>query len=391
MKNILVISDCPRRGGSTGLTGAFVVGLSAIAESCKVDLFDTSFFTSHKGTDYKARYYYKMPGRLVDKIGLSIPHLSAWYKESVICKKLTSILKNVKYDLIVVYQVPLYSDRLVEIAHRYGVKTLLRPWGSEVLRVNDNVKKRLLKAYSETDFVGGDPETNVIQNAINVYGVQVPKIVNLAAGLPGVRKLMETKGTLTKEEMKKTLDIPFDSNVIVCGYNAYAGQHHPEIIDQISSIKQYLPNNTLLVFLLTYGGDDRLAYIEVLKQQCEQKGIKALFFSDFLTAEQMAYLHLVTDMFINVQPTDSGNAFLVEALYSENTVICGKWLDYPQLQKYGVPFYQCESLDTLGETIKGIITGASTKIVVPKKLTEEWTAKNRITFKDRWTDFLNKI
>lgn len=389
----LVISECPRRGGGAGLTGSLLDVLSHLPDyPCEVDLLDSSFFLGHKAKDYCCNHYFSMPSSWIVKIGLSIPHLSSYIKERIVCGQLKKELSRRKYELVIVYQVLSFSDRIVSIAHRYGTKVLLRPWGSEVLRVSDQLKPRIQKAYNMTDYVGGDPDSNVIHNAIEVFNVERSKIINLASGLSGIRNLIRVKeSNPSQETMAANLGISANSFLIVCGYNAYAGQRHTEIIDQIASVKQYLPDNYILLFPMTYGGDNRIAYIEQLSELCNSHGLTAKFIKDFLSAEQIAYIHLLTNLYINVQPTDSGNAFLIEALFCGNKIICGSWLDYPQLMKYGFPYYQCESIQTIGDTVKQVLCGSEPERKVPQELIDEWADRNRITPEERWTSFLLNI
>lgn len=390
---ILVISECPSRGGGAGLTGALLDVLSQLPNyPCEVDLLDSSFFLGHKANNYSCNHYFSMPSNLIVKIGLSIPHLSSYIKERIVCRQIRKALSQSKYDVVIVYQILPFSDKIVNIAHSFGSKVLLRPWGSEVLRVSDHLKPRIQKAYNMTDYVGGDPDSNVIHNAIEVFNVEQSKIINLASGLSGIRNLIRViESNPSREAMSANLGIPANAFLIVCGYNAYAGQRHSDIIEQIASVKQYLPENYILLFPMTYGGDNRIEYISHLRELCSSCGLKAMFIKDFLSSDQMAYIHLLTNLYVNVQPTDSGNAFLIESLFCSNKIICGSWLDYPQLMKYGVPYYQCESLQTIGETVKQVLSGAQPERTVPQELIQEWTERNRITPEERWTTFLLNI
>lgn len=87
---------------------------------------------------------------------------------------------------------------------------------------------------------------------------------------------------------------------------------------------------------------------------------------------KLAYLHLITDLFIEVQPTDNGNMFMVEALFAENQIVTGKWLNYKLFEQYGIPYHLIEQLDELPDMLHGLFTGDIPKAVIPSLLLEDF-------------------
>lgn len=392
-KQILIISECTKRSGSEGLTTQLVSLLNRIKEPiCNVSVFNRFLARGNHVSDYPNNDYYYIPTSLFLLYLLRIPMFGNWLRIQLVSYRLKRVFKNHKFDLMIIYQIPNYSHKLVRIAHAFECKVMLRPWGSDVLRASRKEQNSIRKAYHEAEYIGGDPDSNVIKNARQLYSVPENKIVNLLSSFKSVNRIFELKGLYSREQMSQDLSIPLNRKNIICGYNLGEGQRHKLIIEQINSIKQYLPSDYQLIFPITYGWNkDSLQYKESLKLLCRQYGLNAVFLEKFLTTDQMVYLHLITDLFITIQPTDSGNAFLIEALMSGNQIITGKWLSYTQFERFGSPFYLCEKPEDLGKVLKDYFTNAVPPVYPSKSLIEDFIERTKVSPEERWSTFLATI
>lgn len=372
-KKILIVCPCSIRGGSIGLIEEFLTQFDTLREDyCDLDLYDTNFYEIHKPENYKVNRYYGLKIGIVEKIIRMIPRFRAWYSMKRIVKRFKEIMNKEKYDLVISYQVPPYIDKLVTISHQHGAKIALFPWGSEVLRANKKLEEHLRTAYDDTDYVAGYEDSNLILKARNVYKVPGEKIKEQKIFFKGIKKMIEVDKSLNRSEMAHIVGIPESDYNIICGYSGCRPQRHIEIINAIVEIKDSLPINYQLVFPVTYVAEP--GYIEELKNLCDNNNLKSVFLTQYLTDEQIAYLHLLTDLYINIQPSDAGNAFMIEALYCNNQIIVGKWLNYVQFEKYGVPYHTIETIDELPVRLKEIFLNNIERIKVPKELIEKYSA-----------------
>ena len=189
--------------------------------------------------------------------------------------------------------------------------------------------------------------------------------------------------------MHEALHIPFSNYNIICGYNADPGQQHLSSIAALSCVKERLPEDYQIIFPVSYG--DRNGYIDSLKKACETYGLNSFFIESYISDEQMALLHLITDLYINNQKTDNGNAFLVEALSCGNCIISGSWLLYTQFEDYGIPYYQFESQKELGNVIKSIIEEDHPTVSVPNELIKDLQSRTIGNLKNEWSLFFKQL
>lgn len=368
MKNILVVSNCSKRGSSTGLTGKFLEQLSDIdRKEYSISLLDLSFSKSSKTqSNYPVECHYKLPKGIISSIISRIPKIRALYSSKVAKKAFQVILKQRTFDGVILYQVQPNADEWVRIAHENNTKIMFFPWGSEILRASNDVKIHLQHAFSEVDYVIGAQDANTLIYAKEVFNVPDNRILQYKNYLKGVKLIKKIRGKLSRDEMLSSLKIPQSNNIILCGYNGYAGQRHKVIIDAISKCKDVLPDDYILVFPITYGASNE--YIQELKNYCAQSKLNSYFITEYLSDEQVAYLHLVTDLFVQIQPTDDGNDFMKEALFAENRIVTGRWLKYLQFEKYGIPYYSIDTLEELPAVLYSIFTGEKQTLTIPLEL-----------------------
>lgn len=367
-KQFLVVSSCTTRGNSGGLTGQLVKHLNTVKyDLFEISLFDIGFFNYNRYIDaYDVKNYYELPKHRFEKVIRKIPEIRVKYAELLVLNTFDSLLSNKHFDLIIVFEIPAFADRLVTISHKHGAKVIFYPWGSDILRCSNHIKKRLQKAFNDVDFVTGSPNSNCIISVLNDYGVPKDKLRLKKLRLNGTREIDEVVGKYSKKEMLEKIGIPYADYLIVGGYNGSQVQRHKLIIESIAENLTVLPSNYLLIFPITYGCNETY-YLE-LKELCEKFGVKAYFIRDYLTNNQIALLHLATDLFIEIQPTDSGNAFLIEALYAKNQIITGKWLKYEQFEQFGIPYHLINDPEELSLMINRILTGKEQPVVVPESL-----------------------
>lgn len=367
-KQFLVVSCCSTRGDSGGLTGQLIKHLNLVkGDLFEISLFDIGFFNYKRCLDaYDVKNYYELPNYGIEKLFRRIPIIRGKYAEWLVLNTFDSLLRNKHFDLIIVYEVPSFADCLVTVSHKYGAKIIFYPWGSDILRRSNRIKKRLQKAFNHVDFVAGSPDSNCIISVLNDYAVPESKLRLKKLTLKGTREIDNVVGKFSKKEMLAMIGIPYSDYLIVGGYNGSQSQGHRLIIKSISENTSVLPTDYLLVFPMSYGCEE--SYYLELKELCEEYGVKAFFIRDYLTDNQIALLHLSTDLFIEIQPTDCGNAFMIEALYANNQIITGKWLKYEQFERFGIPYHLISEPEELSQMINHIMTGKEQPIVVPDPL-----------------------
>lgn len=391
MKKLLIVSFCPKRGGSTGITGKLVDSLKELdSEEYEVSLFDTDFFErNHNPQEYPVAQYFSLQKYCIEPLVRKIPFVRSLYAEWLIRREFRKILSNNTYTLIALYHTPGSSYFIVKWAHKYRIKVIMYPWGGDIMRCSRNEKKRIQKAFNIVDFVGGAEKSNCMLSAERDYNVDVNKFKFQRHYISGVHVLQNLIGKKSRKEMHEALNIPISSCNIVCGYNGYETHRHDIIIDSIASVKNYLPKDYQLIFPLSYGASAE--YFQHIKDKCEGLGLNAIYITNFITNEQMAYLHLITDYFINIQVADCGNAFMIETIFAQKQIITGKWLHYEQFEQFGVPYHLIDAPEELPVMLKKLFVGNEPLSEIPEKLLDIFRIPANYKKGSYWAELLDSI
>lgn len=315
-----------------------------------VDFLDNSYGFDNiaiNGVDH----LYTIEQTLFNRILIRIPKLRMFLVKKKTCKMVEKLIQENKYDMVNMQVVYDYAVIVMKSCQVNNVKTLLSPFGSEVIRVSAKQKRRLRGAFDRATFVATKENSSFSEYLSKTYGVDDSKFVSYGAGSETISSIIKLKGKSSREQMSYELGIPVSNYNICCGYNAQKAQRHKEMLKALADNKEYLPNDYQILIPLTYG-EGKKQLLEELKNMSKELSLKTVFFTDYMSADNVALLRLVTDLFVHVQTTDAANASLQEFMLAGATCINGKWLSYPYLEADGIPYYQCESIHNLGRTIK---------------------------------------
>lgn len=376
MKNILIVSGCGKRRDTIGLIGSLLASFENLDKTkYHISLLDTDFFErNHQPSDYKVDCYYALENSLIDSIIRHIPRIRTLYSDRKAIITYKHILSSNHFDLVVVYQIPQYADKLVEIAHTKQTKIVLEPFGSDILRASTSESIRLKEAFSKADGVVGRAKSNVMIAAQELYNVPEEKLKVQREYVRGIKLLKSLSGKLSRSEMHESIGIPTSKYNIVCGYSGRESHRHSMIINALIQVKDVLPEGYQIIFPMTYGAGEHheiiINYANKLKEVCDGAGLNTVFMTDYKTAEQMALLHLITDLFIEIQPTDNGNAFMIEALFARNKIVTGRWLNYKKFEQFGIPYYLLDNPEDLPSMLRRVFTHQIEEAIVPPALVD---------------------
>lgn len=397
MKKILIVSPCTKRRDTLGLVSGIISTFSRLDKSrYNISLFDTSFFErNHNPKDYDVDNYWGLDKHCFDRIMRHVPYFRASYASRMAVKTFRRLLKEQRFDVVVVHQVPNFADELVSVAHDNGAKIVFEPFGSDVLLVTGKDKNNIKKAFKKVDGVVGRKKSNILIAAQEIYKVPENKIFEQREVVSGVIRIKNLRGKLSRLEMHREIGLPYSDYNIVCGYSGRTTHKHRQIIDALIQVKDVLPEGYQIIFPMTYGAGQHheiiINYATELKSKCEEAGLNTIFMTDFKTFEQMTYLHLITDLFIEIQPADNGNAFMIEALYAQNQIVTGRWLNYKRFEQFGEPYYLIDTPDDLAGKLREIFTGKIEKAKVPQELVDFFDVPEGYDKSAFWSDLFDNI
>jgi hypothetical protein len=266
---------------------------------------------------------------------------------------------------------------------------VITPWGSDVLRVEGEKNlKKMQRVYGAANYVAVDPDTYLAETIVMKFNCNPAKFYSLEFGMDYVDYVIDTRPNKTEEEAKDRFGLK-GNYVITCGYSTAPSHRHENIVDAVSSIKEDLPDNMVLLFPFTYGWGSK-KYIQGIKDKCVALGIKAVFVEEYLNNEDLYLLRLATDMFVNVQTTDAGAASVMQYILCNKKIVSGTWLKYYTMEKYKPLFYYpVDTMEELGEKI--LKAYLSEEIKISHELVEYVMGRGWKNEMKKWNEFFMSI
>ena len=258
-----------------------------------------------------------------------------------------------EYDIVNIH---FPKPRLLKVMpwlKRMSKSIIITPWGSDVLRVNDdNAIRRMRTIYSYASCVTVPPCSQLGETIVGKFKFDPAKMCPLRWGLDYVDFIEDAKPHKSVEESKARFGI-CDKYVITCGYSSSPSHRHEAIIDAVNSVRGDLPKNLLLLFPFTYGWGAS-EYIQSIKDKCRSLGLESVFIEEFLDLEDLYILRMATDMFVHVQTTDAGASCVMQYILAHKKIVHGSWMKYRDLEQYKPLFYfPVDRMEDLGKVILG--------------------------------------
>ena len=288
-----------------------------------------------------------------------IPRLRILIKEKDITLSFKEFIfgrmtENVQYDVVNYHYLGNETLKCWEQIKEISQTTLLMPWGSDVLRRSRQYTMRMKLYISHYDFICASDNPRFKQELIDKLGVKESQFVDLDFGSESIDRLMDNE-QISREDAKEALGLA-GKYIITVGYNAHEEQHHIEVLEALTSIKDRMPQNTLLVFPMTYGGKQQ---VERVKLKVEQAGFEYKIYDQYLSYQDIVYLRKCSDMFVHAQTTDSNSASLAEYLFCGCTVVNAGWLKYEHFEQFGTPYYTFVNFESLPQVLEKAIANGS--------------------------------
>lgn len=174
--------------------------------------------------------------------------------------------------------------------------------------------------------------------------------------------------------------------IVVVGNNGNINNNHIDILETIESLPAPVKNQLFVIIPATYALEN--TYREKLFHRLEISSFRGKILTKFISNEEMAALHVSTDVYVTMQNSDANSAFLLESLYSGSLCIAGSWLPYKKISTL------CSNLkfaDTFGELneilqsfFKALDDGDKFKC---DRILKEYYSKNIV---NEWSKILSK-
>lgn len=310
-----------------------------------------------------------------------------------VVKQFYQLSKNSHFDIVNIHFAQYYMYFALPFLRKMSKRLVLRPWGSDILRLHGKKKKRTLaKLYNSADYIMTGIEDNVGAALANNMGVNSAKFVPLGWGSEEVDYINSHLQEMSRDEAKARLGLE-GRYVIACGYNAYRAQCHELIIRSLAEKISQLPTNYTLLFPVNYGSsvsEERTTYIGYLKSLCFELNLNAVFSENYLGPADLFVQRRAADMVVHIQTTDEGNLSLQEFLLCGAKIVHGNWIRYSYFDRYQPRcYFPVEEPEDVGVVVVNAIQ--SPEIVVNQELLAECRGKGWNEVMKRWNKFFVSI
>lgn len=377
--NILIVGN-----GNDNHIVRFLKNLKEKLPNTRIDFLDYGTDINLKCKDLCDNVYiqykiFSFIGKVVSKIFKLkfFLYFSYWFRYLLI--------KN-KYDIVNVHTPKRILFWTIKQIKKKCKNIVFTPLGSDVLRQDAKSIILLQQIYEYADYVTAS-KTGFRTKLQDILNVSEEKFYDVGFG-SDMLDLIAANETLTKSEAK--IKLGFDGKfIITVGYNANPAHHHIEIIEQINKVRNKLPENLLIVLPMSYYVTSKQHIIDV-KELLHKYNLEYYCFEKYISNDELLLIRKCSDVFIHAQTTDAASASLTEYLLTDNIVLNASWLEYPQLEQYGIPYYKFDTLDEIGNLLVYAINNP-TEHTTNSDLKKYIKSLGWDSCSDKWADFFRKI
>lgn len=226
-------------------------------------------------------------------------------------------------------------------------KTILIAHGSDILRksnYNELFFNLMLKRAYRIIF----NSENVQNQFTRFYG---DKYVEKSEYIPfpssSFERVESAVAGLTSVEARREFNLPTDKIIVICGHTSTFEEQFELLIPALENVRDDVLQKCHFVFPMTYGNGDYESYRDMIEKLLAKSKLQYSVLRDYCTVDEMARLHMCSDVHISSIKTDALSIFMQEELYLGARLIYGEWLDYPELRKNGIVYETFKSFQDL--------------------------------------------
>jgi len=216
-------------------------------------------------------------------------------------------------------------------------------WGSDLLRSTSAQLQQMKKPLSACDTITViTPEH--LERIRTLYGAEcAAKTAVCDFGVDLYDDIATLRMTADRAACKAHFGFRPDRPLICLGYNASPPHRHLELLQALGTLPADVLRGWSVALQMTYGNADE-RYFAAVREAASRLPCQSLILTEFMDGKESAYLRLAADAFVLAMPTDAFSSSLQEYLYAGAHVLCGDWLQYPQLDALGITLVRFQTV-----------------------------------------------
>lgn len=264
----------------------------------------------------------------------------------------------VKYDLVDFQSFPASQFELAEQCIAIGKEYLITFWGSDILRISDEIMKRMKRYLDHSKKIR---LTNQIKQKLDLFaeseGVDYRlKYCGTVDGVTNGNKDIFLLDGLTEKDIATSEALFRDGDrnklLVTIGYNGSPKQNQDKVLYLMAQLPEEIKKRIHIVLPMTYGTPPE--HLALVKGVALESGISFTVLDKFLSNQEVCVLRTITDVFVMLQDTDGFAGSVRSHVYCQNVCLIGDWLEYP-MEKEGV-YYLKVNWENLFEKFVDVVS-----------------------------------
>lgn len=239
-----------------------------------------------------------------------------------------------RYDVLHVQSMSFYHVVFLPLLRLKSNRLCVTFWGSDFNLASPLKKKVLCLFLRYVDSVS-TTSSKMKRDLIDELGLEESKITITRFGLP-TAKFIDMVSAEEIEMFRVKYSVPEDKVVVMCAPSSDPIRQIIEVIDGILELPSDVFDKAFFIFHLGYG--DESYKVEVLAKLSTLNNSSYVVICDFLRPELTAALRRVTHVYVNVAIADQLSGAMLEAVYCNNIILIGEWLEYLELKEREIEF-----------------------------------------------------
>ena len=307
---------------------------------------NNSYYFFHNGSKLSIKNeYLQLYEEVACKIYYEKPYRRVNYS-------LIHALKDVMpIDIVHIHYIKLGYFSAIKRMRKHIKKIILTAWGSDFLRLDKKFYSKMKKFIELSDVISASTDNlkNFVINDLDIK--DTIKIVEPKFGSPVIGEISHLKQG--KGIYKDKIGAHFNQFVIACGYNGKSEQQHIKIIHALKKMDNFHKSQIFIHIPVAYGISNE--YYDILKQELDNADIPYNLDKEFYSPKEVAEVRLAADIFIHGQTTDASSSSVFEYIYADAVLINGKWLHYPEVDKYSLSIKEFDEFDEITDIVENVL------------------------------------
>lgn len=298
------------------------------------------------------------------KLVLMPEYCQEHFKLKTYYKFLLTMLRG-KFDYIHVQAVFYNAVKLATIISGKKGKVILSYWAYPTDRAEIKKIYPLLKYVYKISFV----TKSLKKEFQNIYGHRYDSKISCMdlylGGMETMKRMQKNKNLKELRYLaKRKMGFNYDKIVVAVGYCGRKDQQHLKVLYQLGKMSDEILKMIHIFIHVSYGITDEsyIRQIEIYTRTLIRRGCICEVSREYLEGNKLGYLRFGIDIFINSVVQDVLSSSLLEYLCGGTVVLNGKWLNYKELEDYGIECVQYKSFEELPIKLEDCIKNIGTKL-----------------------------